>query len=164
MTLRTTRPELVRPFRVPLGSGFVTKPVMIAVVFLMAMADLAFFRFLLKSTWTNVGAILVVLVCLLWLARVWSTRNEKVWIGTAPVLGIFFAVVMAGPLIEDIVAKAIAGDPIPAILLGGYIAVGAAIYIGYGLRNSRLAQGLDVIEDYAGDTPLEAQRDGVREP
>ena len=94
MYLRSTRPDLERPFRVP-GGG----------------------------VWIN-GA----------------------WIGLVPVLGIFFCLVMVTPLVIDIVIKARSGDPIPAILLLSYAAVGATIYIFYGYKNSRLAKGLDVLE------------------
>jgi APA family basic amino acid/polyamine antiporter len=94
MYLRSTRPDLERPFRVP-GGG----------------------------VWIN-GA----------------------WIGLVPVLGIFFCLVMVTPLVIDIVIKARSGDPIPAILLLSYGAVGAIIYIFYGYKNSRLAKGLDVLD------------------
>ena len=94
MYLRSTRPDLERPFRGP-GGG----------------------------VWIN-GA----------------------WIGLVPVLGIFFCLVMVTPLVIDIVIKARSGDPIPAILLLSYAAVGATIYIFYGYKNSRLAKGLDVLD------------------
>ena len=94
MYLRSTRPDLERPFRVP-GGG----------------------------VWIN-GA----------------------WIGLVPVLGIFFCLVMVTPLVIDIVIKARSGDPIPAILLLSYAAVGATIYMFYGYKNSRLAKGLDVLD------------------
>jgi APA family basic amino acid/polyamine antiporter len=94
MYLRSTRPDLERPFRVP-GGGI----------------------------WIN-GA----------------------WIGLVPVLGIFFCLVMVTPLVIDIVIKASSGDPIPAILLLSYAAIGATIYIFYGYKNSRLAKGLDVLD------------------
>jgi APA family basic amino acid/polyamine antiporter len=94
MYLRSTRPDLERPFRVP-GGGI----------------------------WIN-GA----------------------WIGLVPVLGILFCIVMAAPLVIDIIIKAQSGDAIPAIILTCYAAVGAAIYGFYGYRNSRLAKGLDVLD------------------
>ena len=94
MYLRSTRPDLERPFRVP-GGG------------------------------------------------VWI---KGAWIGLVPVLGIFFCLVMVTPLVIDIVIKARSGDPIPAILLLSYAAVGATIYIFYGYKNSRLAKGLDVLD------------------
>jgi APA family basic amino acid/polyamine antiporter len=59
-----------------------------------------------------------------------------------PILGIIGAAVMAVPLLADIVLSALRGDIIPASILGTYIVLGAVIYAGYGLRHSRLAQGL----------------------
>jgi APA family basic amino acid/polyamine antiporter len=161
MFLRTTRPELPRPFRVPLGGGLVSLPFMVGIAFLSLLAMLAFFRWFLLSTWTNVGIFVVVAICGLWLLAVWKKRANKVWMGTAPVLGIIGAMIMVGPLIEDVFRKLIAGDPIPAFLLGGYALLGALIYIFYGLRNSRLAKGEDISEDYAGLSPMQAELHGV---
>lgn len=62
-----------------------------------------------------------------------------VWIGVVPVLGIAFCLVMIVPLIGDITGKAVSGDPLPALLLLGYVGIGAAIYLLYGRRYSRLA-------------------------
>ena len=78
-----------------------------------------------------------------------------------PILGIIFAFIMAAPLIADIFIKAGSGDPIPAIILGSYIALGALIYLVYGMRNSRLARGLPQVDDEGDPTPLEAIREGV---
>ncbi|MGH8237443.1 MAG: amino acid permease [Steroidobacteraceae bacterium] len=94
MWLRTTRPQLTRPFRVPFGG--------------------------------------------MWIGRI--------WIGVVPVLGILFSLLMVLPLILDITGKALAGNPIPAILLSGYIGVGAAIYAFYGLRHSKLAKAASTVE------------------
>lgn len=91
MWLRTTQPQLTRPFRVPFGG--------------------------------------------MWIRRT--------WIGVVPVLGILFSLLMVLPLILDITGKALAGNPIPAILMLSYIGVGALIYIFYGLRHSKLAHGID---------------------
>jgi basic amino acid/polyamine antiporter, APA family len=85
--LRNARPELPRPFRVPLG----------------------------------------------------GVRINGVWIGIAPALGILFCILMVVPLLLDIFAKAAAGDVIPAILLGGYMGLGTAIYFLYGIRHSKAA-------------------------
>jgi len=55
------------------------------------------------------------------------------------------------------------GDAIPAIILVSYIALGAAIYIAYGLHNSRLAQGLgqrDADQD-AGPGSMQAELHGI---
>jgi APA family basic amino acid/polyamine antiporter len=90
-------------------------------------------------------AFAIVCISVMWLRK---ARPDLVRPFTAPggiitpLLGIFFALVMAGPLIWDIVAKALHGDPIPAYLLGGYAGFGALIYIGYGYWNSRLGKGL----------------------
>ena len=80
-----------------------------------------------------------------------------------PVLGIIFAGIMAAPLIMDIVLKAGHGDPIPAFILGGYLVVGAALYIFYGLPNSRLAQGLDIIDDAPLPSAMTAIAQGLDE-
>ena len=153
MYLRTSHRDLRRPFRVPLGGGYVTRPVMIAVTVVMAFVALAFFRFLLLSTWTDLGALVVLALGALWLVVSWSKRNDRVWIGTAPIGGILFAVIMAGPLVEDVFKKAVSGDPIPAYILGGYATLGAAIYLFYGYRNSRVGQGLPQIDDDQGAGP-----------
>lgn len=147
MSLRTTRPELPRPFRVPLGGGFVTKPVMIFLATLLAFAALAIFRFLMQSQWTGYGAVLVIIAAAFWLAASWKTREAKVWVGTAPMFGILFALIMIAPLLEDIATKAMNNDRIPAYILGSYLLVGILIYMFYGYRNSRLAQGLDCVDD-----------------
>jgi APA family basic amino acid/polyamine antiporter len=70
-----------------------------------------------------------------------------------PILGIFFALVMAVPLVTDMITKAAHGDPIPATILLCYLLVGALIYVGYGYRHSRLAQGLPQIDDDQGAGP-----------
>jgi APA family basic amino acid/polyamine antiporter len=92
--LRNTRPDLERPFAVPLG----------------------------------------------------GIRIGGIWLGTVPVLGIFMCLVMAAPLVADIIVKSMSGDPIPAIILVSYAAIGALIYIFYGYKNSRLSKGLDVLD------------------
>ena len=107
MYLRSQRPDLERPFKVP-GGGF-------------------------------------------WIG--------KAWIGVVPVLGILACGVLAYPLIADIIIKATHGDAIPAILLCSYLAIGAVIYLSYGLWNSRLAKGLDILE--VGQGPVDAIAHGV---
>ncbi len=86
MWLRTSQPDLERPFRVPLGG-------------------------------------------------VWI---RGVWIGVVPVLALVLCLSMVGPVLVDIVLKAIDGDSIPATILGIYLVVGVLLYRGYGWRNSRL--------------------------
>lgn len=163
MSLRTSRPDLPRPFRVPLGGGFVTKPVMVLLCVVMAFVALAIFRYLMQSQWTDFGAVAVVAIGILWLVSVWSTRQDKVWMGTAPMMGILFAFIMITPLVEDIVTKALNNDRIPAFILGTYFVVGALIYLFYGYRNSRLAQGLDCVDDSPLPSPHEAIARGLDE-
>lgn len=61
-----------------------------------------------------------------------------VWIGVVPVLALVLCLSMVGPVLVDIVLKAIAGDRIPAIILGIYVVIGVVLYRSYGWRNSRL--------------------------
>ncbi len=149
MYLRTTRGEIPRPFSVPLGGGFVSARTRIVLSVLLAFAGLAIFKFLMKSAWTEYGAVVVVIVAAIWFVR---SRQDttRYWLGTTPMMGILFAAIMAGPLIEDIIQKAMADDPIPAIILGSYLVLGAAIYLIYGVPNSRLAQGLEILDDDSG--------------
>jgi len=86
MWLRSARPDLSRPFSVPLGG--------------------------------------------VWIGRA--------WIGVVPVLAILFCLTMMGPVLTDIVGKAIHGEWIPAAILFSYIAIGGLIYWRYGRRHSRL--------------------------
>jgi APA family basic amino acid/polyamine antiporter len=92
----------------------------------------------------------IVCVSVLWLRKTRPDMHRPfrapggVWM---PILGVIFAGIMAAPLIIDIIVKATSGDPIPAIILVTYLAVGAALYLFYGLPNSRLAQGLDILDD-----------------
>jgi APA family basic amino acid/polyamine antiporter len=86
MWLRSARPDLSRPFSVPLGG--------------------------------------------VWIGRA--------WIGVVPVLAILFCLTMMGPVLADIVGKAIHGEWIPAAILFSYIAIGGLIYWRYGRRHSRL--------------------------
>jgi APA family basic amino acid/polyamine antiporter len=55
------------------------------------------------------------------------------------------------------------GDRIPATILICYIVLGALIYIGYGLSHSRLAKGLDLLDDGFLPTPMEAAAHGIHE-
>lgn len=163
MSLRTSRPDLPRPFRVPFGGGFVTKPVMVLLTILMGFVGLAIFRFLMQSRWTDYGAVGLIIIAAIWLASVWSTRQHKVWMGVAPMLGILFAFIMITPLVEDIVTKAMNNDRIPAYILGTYFVIGVVLYMFYGYRNSRLAQGLDCVDDSPLPGPNEALAHGLDE-
>ncbi|AUN32662.1 APC family permease [Niveispirillum cyanobacteriorum] len=89
MKLRTTHPDLPRPFKVPLGG--------------------------------------------IWVGGV--------WIGTVPVLALASCVMMAVPVLDDIVLRAIQGDWAPALILLAYIACGVALYLGYGYRKARIRAG-----------------------
>ena len=66
-------------------------------------------------------------------------RIRGVWIGVVPALGILFALVMAVPLLIDIVRALLEHNPIPALLLLSYVVIGALCYGLYGYKHSRLA-------------------------
>ena len=161
MYLRTREKQLVRPFSIPGGGGMVPQYVMVIVASVVIACFLAFFQFLLGSTWVATGVKVMAVVMGLWFVFSLFQKN-KVWLGPVPVLGIFFALIMTGPLVEDIFTKAANGDPIPAILLSGYAGVGALIYIFYGFWNSRLGKGLPQLEDdNAGPGPMQAEVHGI---
>lgn len=162
MYLRTREKQLERPFSIPFGGAMVPQYVMVLVASLVVAGFLAFFHYLLGSTWVGTGIVVMAVIMGLWL--VFSLfQKAKVWIGPVPVFGIFFALVMTGPLVEDIVLKATTGDPIPAILLGSYAALGALIYASYGYWNSRLGKGLPQLDDdqAAGRGPEQAIAKGL---
>jgi APA family basic amino acid/polyamine antiporter len=69
-------------------------------------------------------------------------RLGRVWIGYVPVAAMLFCALMVFPVFIDIVGKARRGQPLPAVILLCYALVGALIYIGYGLRKSRIAPEL----------------------
>jgi APA family basic amino acid/polyamine antiporter len=111
-------------------------------------------------------AFAIVCISVLWLrkARPDLPRPFRAPFGSAtPVLGVIFAAIMAAPLLIDIVLKFSKGDPIPAYILGGYILVGALIYLFYGLSHSRLAKGLDVLEDPHLPGAMQAEAFGLDE-
>ena len=137
-------------------------PVRVVVATVLTFVGLGVFRFLMQSAWTGYGALVVLIVAGICLVRAMRDK-QRYWIGTAPMLGVLMAAIMAGPLIEDIIQKAMADDPIPAIILSSYLVLGAAIYLLYGLPNSRLAKGLDVIDDPTLPGPLEAAIHGIDE-
>lgn len=68
-----------------------------------------------------------------------GVRIRGLWIGFVPALGILFCVMMVVPLLLDIFNKAFSGDAIPVLLLCGYMGLGAAIYLFYGIRHSKAA-------------------------
>src|SRR3546814_10897462 len=59
-------------------------------------------------------------------------RIRGLWFGVTPCLGIVLCSAMAGPLVFDVIHKIGAGNPVPALLLGGHALVGLAIYTFYG--------------------------------
>ncbi|MEO9130581.1 MAG: hypothetical protein ABI240_05170, partial [Sphingomonas sp.] len=60
------------------------------------------------------------------------------WIGVVPVLSILLTLVMVGPVLGDLIYKALRGDWIPAAILVCYILTGAVFYALYSVRYSRL--------------------------
>ncbi|WP_419728595.1 amino acid permease [Lichenicola sp.] len=75
-----------------------------------------------------------------------GVRVGGVWIGTVPSLGVAFCLLMASPLLIDLVAEASRGNMLPLSLLVGYVLLGACAYVGYGYRHSRLGHDLPPIE------------------
>jgi APA family basic amino acid/polyamine antiporter len=111
-------------------------------------------------------AFAIVCISVLWLrkARPDLERPFKapggIW---TPILGIIGAAVMAIPLLADMTLSVMRGDSIPAVILVSYTVLGTAIYLAYGLRNSRLARGLpqrDSDQD-AGPGPMQAELHGI---
>jgi APA family basic amino acid/polyamine antiporter len=108
----------------------------------------------------------IVCVSVLWLRKTRPDMHRPFrapggrWV---PILGVAFAAIMAAPLIIDIIVKATRGDSIPAITLVTYIALGAGLYLFYGLPNSRLAQGLDVLDDSPLPGAMQAVAHGLDE-
>jgi APA family basic amino acid/polyamine antiporter len=89
MWLRSRRPDLPRPFRVPLG----------------------------------------------------GVRIGRAWIGYIPATALVLCIALILPVLIDIGLQAASGQPLMAIFLVIYIAVGAALYAGYGRQHSALAGG-----------------------
>ena len=111
-------------------------------------------------------AFAIVCISVLWLRKARPDLHRPfrapggIW---TPILGIVGATVMAVPLLADMALSVLRGDPIPAIILGSYICLGAGIYLVYGLGHSRLAKGLgqrDSDQD-AGPGPMQAEVHGV---
>lgn len=67
-----------------------------------------------------------------------GVRIGGVWIGYIPVLALCACVLMAAPVLIDIVGRAASGDWTPALILIVYIAIGVGIYVGYGHRNAHI--------------------------
>lgn len=90
MWLRSSHPDLDRPFRVPFGG--------------------------------------------IWI--------KGLWIGYIPALALLFCLLMMGPVLLDIVFKAMDGEWLPSAILLGYIVIGVAIYLGFGRHHSRARAAL----------------------
>lgn len=60
---------------------------------------------------------------------------------------------MVAPVLADMALKAMAGDRLPATILGIYIVIGALLYRAYGWRNSRLGHASIEVET-ASEQPL----------
>jgi APA family basic amino acid/polyamine antiporter len=65
----------------------------------------------------------------------------RAWIGYIPATALVLCIAMILPVLIDIGLQAASGQPLMAIFLSLYVAVGAALYAGYGRRNSVLAAG-----------------------
>jgi APA family basic amino acid/polyamine antiporter len=64
----------------------------------------------------------------------------RAWIGYIPATALVFCIAMILPVLIDIGMQAAAGEPLMAIFLAVYVAVGVALYAGYGRRHSTLAR------------------------
>jgi APA family basic amino acid/polyamine antiporter len=77
------------------------------------------------------------------------------------VLGILACGFLAWQNFAPMIERFQNGDPVPLTILGVYAAVGAVVYIVYGIWNSKLAKGIDVSEDPGLPSPAEAMAHGV---
>ena len=80
---------------------------------------------------------------------------------TTAVLGIISCLALAGFNLWPMVQKAMEDDPIPMSILGSYVVVGAIVYLGYGIRHSRLARGEDILDSSPPESVAEAMARGV---
>ena len=72
------------------------------------------------------------------------------------VLGILACLFLASQNLIPMFQHAAEDNPLPLMLLGGYAAVGAVIYILYGFWHSKLAKGIDITEDTKLSSPAAA--------
>jgi APA family basic amino acid/polyamine antiporter len=77
-------------------------------------------------------------------------------------LGIFVCLGMAAFNLVPMVDKAVHGDFLPLGILVGYGLVGVAVYLLYGLKHSKLARGIDILD--IGPGPEEAFAPGHGNP
>jgi APA family basic amino acid/polyamine antiporter len=76
-------------------------------------------------------------------------------------LGILACLFLAYNNLKPMIQHALDDNPLPLMLLGGYAAIGAVIYIAYGFWHSKLAKGIDIAEDTGLEGPVEAMAKGV---
>ena len=72
------------------------------------------------------------------------------------VLGILACLFLASQNLIPRFQHAAEVNPLPLMLLGGYAAVGAVIYIAYGFWHSKLAKGIDITEETSMSSPAAA--------
>ena len=72
------------------------------------------------------------------------------------ILGILACGFLAWQNFAPMLERANNDDPVPLTILAVYGAVGAVIYLIYGLWNSKLAKGIDVSDDTTLASPAEA--------
>jgi APA family basic amino acid/polyamine antiporter len=71
-------------------------------------------------------------------------------------LGICACLFLAYNNLSPMIQHALDDNPLPLMLLAGYAAVGAVLYIAYGFWNSKLAKGIDITEDSTLASPADA--------
>jgi APA family basic amino acid/polyamine antiporter len=76
-------------------------------------------------------------------------------------LGIAACLFLAYQNFQPMIIHAMNDNPLPLMILGGYAAIGAVIYIAYGFWHSKLAKGIDITEDTDMNSPAEAMGRGV---
>lgn len=75
-----------------------------------------------------------------------------------PIIGVLLCLVMIVPILVKKVTAAMAGDPLPLMLLLGYFAIGVVVYWLYGYKHSHLAHGEPVFGD--ASEPLDPAEQG----
>lgn len=77
------------------------------------------------------------------------------------VAGILACLFLAWNNFAPMLEAAARNDPLTLYLLGGYCAIGAVVYIIYGFWHSKLAKGIDIVDEGDLPTPAEAMGHGV---